>query len=177
MVNLGVINWCSVALDYRSRKIAWKAKGREAARAIVPRPARTALKRLLGRDSDSSGSLVPFGQLWRARLRRISDEATRLKPGSYCEVRYEDLLADPTHTLRVVADALAIECSPKWLASASRLIRPGNVRKVDNREVYRELSDAVRDTLVEYGYCQLPPDGEGAAAGERASTRYLDVAS
>ena len=152
MVNRDVINWCSVAFDYRARRIAWEERVKESARAIIPPVARPVIKKLLGRGDEDSVSLAPYGRLWRARLRRISDEATRLKPGTYCEIRYEELLSEPAQALAVVAKTLEVECSSKWLESAAGIIRPNSARKSNASEIHREMIDTVGDTMSKYGY-------------------------
>ena len=156
MVQRDVINWCSVAFDYRSRRLAWEQRVTDAARDALPRPARLLIKKLLGRgngdNASIAASIAPYGRLWRARLRRISDEATRLRPGTYCEVRYEDLLSDPAQVLTTVAKTLEVECSSSWLESAARIIKPRNPKKAGASIIHQEMIDVVGDTMSKYGY-------------------------
>jgi hypothetical protein len=57
-------------------------------------------------------------------MRRIRDEVSRLAEGSYLEVRYEELLAEPMAVLRVVADHLQLESHADWLERSVAIVRP-----------------------------------------------------
>jgi hypothetical protein len=103
MVSLGVNNWCPISFN------GYYRMGEALERRAAP---------------DRGQSLAPYTRLWESRLRRIMDEATRLRPGAYLEVAYEDLLADPKQQIARVAAFLEVPASVDWLASAADLVHP-----------------------------------------------------
>jgi hypothetical protein len=61
-------------------------------------------------------------------MRRIRDEASRLRAGSYREVRYEDLEDAACEVLRGVAEWLGLPESDGWPETAAEMVRrPGRV--------------------------------------------------
>lgn len=68
--------------------------------------------------------LTAFIDLWFLRLMRTWDEATRLRQGTYLEVRYEALIRDPVAILEDIRSFLGFEASPAWIAEAADLIDP-----------------------------------------------------
>lgn len=65
-----------------------------------------------------------FVSSWERRLARIRREAAGLHPGSYLEVRYEQLVEGPAAVVRVIASHLSLEPTDAWLAACSSLVRP-----------------------------------------------------
>ncbi len=70
-----------------------------------------------GREQEVDRS--DFVDLWYRRLLRIRNESERLKPGSYLEIRHEDVIADPAGTLRTIADFTDLRSDETWLRTAS----------------------------------------------------------
>lgn len=102
MVSLEVNNWCPISFNgyYRLGEI----RKRRA-------------------SADRGESLVEYTRLWESRLRRIKDEATRLRQGTYLEVAYEDLLADPKQQIARMAAFLEIPATRDWLVCATEIVR------------------------------------------------------
>jgi len=98
MASLRIINWCPVSFDsyYRindiNPPIILKKIG-----SLFPESVRSIGKAILygKRETNEKESLVPFIDIWSARIKKISDESTRLKKGSYFEVKYENILNNP----------------------------------------------------------------------------------
>ncbi|MGH6692654.1 MAG: sulfotransferase family protein, partial [Gammaproteobacteria bacterium] len=68
-----------------------------------------------------------FATLWERRLRRIRDEASRLRPGSLIELRFEALLDRPEETLRTLARFLGLEAPGAWLDRAAARVDRGRL--------------------------------------------------
>lgn len=68
------------------------------------------------------GAPERFADLWYDRLLRIRDEAARLVPGSYMELRHEELTGDPEPLLRRIARFTGLAEEPGWLATATALV-------------------------------------------------------
>ena len=95
MVSNGYDNWCSLSYD----RLYEKYQRRE-----LP--------------------LEAYVASWRRRMERIRDEATRLRPGSYLELRYDALQDAPAAVLKQAADWLELEADAAWLDRAAALVRP-----------------------------------------------------
>jgi hypothetical protein len=84
-----------------------------------------------GRDAVASLMEMPWNKSdiyraiasWNAGVDRARAAARRLGPGSFHELRYEDLVADPQATLQVLCDFLGEEFDPA-------MTEPANVAKV-----------------------------------------------
>jgi len=67
-----------------------------------------------------------FLRLWRFRVERARSEAKSLAEGTYVEVRYESLTAEPKPALRRIAAFTGlVRRDESWLAAAAALIEPG----------------------------------------------------
>lgn len=102
---------------------------------------------------------VDFVELWYLRLSRIRDEATRLRPGSYLEVRFEDLIERPQRVLQEIAGFVDVPVTSTWLNEAADLVdvdrihcRAREIRGEDLRSHHREL-------LSSLGYRRSSTDG------------------
>jgi len=97
---------------------------------------------------------------WARRLTKIRTEAARLRPGSYLEVRYEQLIEGPTVVLGEIADWLGLEPSDTWLGRAAGLVRPGPGRS-RRADAFRTLTAQHLRALNEAGgvsFLAFPPD-------------------
>ncbi|MBV8201223.1 MAG: sulfotransferase [Acidobacteria bacterium] len=103
-------------------------------------------------ESDREPALQDFIGLWAHRLRRALDDSRRLRPGSYREVRYEDLLRDPGAEMARLAEFLGVASPREWLAQVQRVVRPGNAGRVGDRAAWEALTAAGRETLAAAGY-------------------------
>lgn len=94
-----------------------------------------------------------FADLWHDRLVRIRDEATRLSPGSYLEVRHEAVIADPAAELARIAQFAGLANDPSWLARVPTFVDPrrglGRGRPV---EVLKDFGPRPMRLLSELGY-------------------------
>jgi hypothetical protein len=97
-------------------------------------------------------ALEDYLGLWHLRLRRALDDARHLRPGSYHELRYEDLIRDPGAEMARLAAFLDLASPREWLAQARRMVRVGSVDKLGDRAVWEALTAAGRETLCELGY-------------------------
>ncbi len=96
--------------------------------------------------------LEEFVALWYWRFQRIRDEASRLLPGSYLEVRFEDLIARPAELLKQVADHVGLAADPNWLACATPLVDPRRVQCDALAIVAPRLQPAQERLLAALGY-------------------------
>jgi hypothetical protein len=81
---------------------------------------------------------IEFATLWERRLRRIRDEAGRLRPGSVMEMRFENLVERPEATLATLSRFVGLEAPPWWLARAASCVardRLSGRRAVEEREM------------------------------------------
>lgn len=101
-------------------------------------------------------------RLWRLRVSRARDEASRLESGSYLEVRYESLCAEPVGTLRGIADFLRLEKGP-WIAEAATLVDPTRGRPPHLPDAGIEVDRLTVALMRELGYgaslCTASEDG------------------
>jgi hypothetical protein len=72
-----------------------------------------------------------FSRLWHWRLMTIARQARQLPPGSYREIRYEDLVRRPESALREIASFLDLPVVPSWLTTAAGLVDPARASSVD----------------------------------------------
>ncbi|WP_299193769.1 sulfotransferase [uncultured Litoreibacter sp.] len=94
-----------------------------------------------------------FARLWHDRLQRVRDEAPSLKPGSYHEVRYEDILADPKAELRLLTDFVGISANEDWLEYAASLVQPNAGRRHKNRtEILESFDEPELQLMKALGY-------------------------
>jgi hypothetical protein len=93
-----------------------------------------------------------FFELWRRRLLRIRDEATRLPPGQYMEVDYGDLVASPARVLDRIASFLGLPVQPGWIDAAAAEVRPEQTGKNADDPEYRALGERHGDSLRQLGF-------------------------
>ena len=93
-----------------------------------------------------------FIELWYWRLLRIRDEATRLSPGSYLEVRFEDLIERPKVTLRKIATFVKVSAPENWLTKAVDLIDVDLIHNHARKIPDDEFDSRHRDLLTTLGY-------------------------
>jgi hypothetical protein len=103
-------------------------------------------------ELDRDPTLEDYMGLWTFRLRRALDDARHLRPGSYLEVRYEDLLRDPGAEISRLAKFLDVSSPREWLAQAERMVRAGKAHKIGDPAVWEMLTAAGRKTLAELDY-------------------------
>lgn len=65
-----------------------------------------------------------FAGSWLRRMARIREEAARLRPGSYLEVRYERLIESPVVVVREIAVHLELDADAAWLSRCAAMVRP-----------------------------------------------------
>jgi hypothetical protein len=119
---------------------------------------------------------------WRRRMATIRQESAALRRGSYLEVRYETLVAEPPRVLRAVAAHLGLEITDSWLDHCSRLVRPRPATEPITAEMFRELTLDDLEALNDVGgvaFLLFPPDAdldllEAALSREEATLRQLD---
>ncbi len=110
---------------------------------------------------------LPFGSYvasWRRRMIRIREESAALRNGSYLEVRYERLVAEPELVIRDVAAHLDLALTDAWLEQCSRLVRPRSVTDPVTAETFRGLTIDDLRTLNEVGgvaFLPFPPETGG----------------
>jgi hypothetical protein len=96
--------------------------------------------------------LERFVEVWRRRFERIREEAARLAPGSYLEVRFEQLVQEPRAVLTNVARFLELDASAQWLLDAASEVvreRPG---ATDRKRILAAFGKPDRALLASLGY-------------------------
>lgn len=101
---------------------------------------------------DGDLPLEGFFELWRRRLLRTRDEASRLPPGCFLEIDYRDLLSDPRGCLETVHDHLRLPGDRDWIERAAASVRSDNAGKNVDRPEYHRLTERFGETLREMGY-------------------------
>jgi putative sulfotransferase len=101
---------------------------------------------------DGEGGLIPrrqkqlrtpeeFGRFWTLSVALILSEVKHLRPDQYCEVRFEDLHADPPAFLKAVCGYFGISAGDGWIAEAVATIQPERHQRAE------ALSPAARAAL------------------------------
>lgn len=116
-------NWCSLSLDYDG-----------SAGGFPPQPMRA------------------FVDLWHHRLVRTRDEATRLKPGSYLEIRHEDIIQAPAAEIAKLCDFVQLTRNTAWLSKVETLIEPRKTGKPRPIEVLEHFDNRQLQLLDTLGY-------------------------
>lgn len=96
---------------------------------------------------------------WREFLSYGRDVGRQLPPGTYMEVRLEDLVADPERTLDEIAEHVGVQPEPRL----SRLVDPerahvGRWRQAFSEEDLQVFESEAGDLLMEFGYPLGPGD-------------------
>jgi hypothetical protein len=108
-------------------------------------------KEILRRMSDDD-PLVDYIRFWERSIRRISDESSRLQKNTYIEVRYEDLLDEPTTNIARILKFLEVKTFEDWIDSATLRIHRGKTDKVRSALLFKKMTLTSKDTLNRYGY-------------------------
>ena len=93
-----------------------------------------------------------FCELWYRRLVRTRHESQRLKPGSYIEVRHEEVLSSPVETLHYIAEQTGLRLDRTWLDSAPHQIDRKKARRPRSDTVLGHFNDLQLKLLKELGY-------------------------
>jgi len=97
-----------------------------------------------------------FADLWYHRLIRIRDEASRLKSGTYIELRHEDVLRAPDAELRRLAEFTGLRSDETWLANAGSLIDTERTTKPRPIDALDHFTAPQLDLLQSLGYAGKP---------------------
>lgn len=118
------VHWCPLAVDYQPPE--------------TPFP---------------EAEMSHFANLWHDRLVRIRDEATRLQPGSYLEVRHEAVLAKPELELTRIAEFAKLSEDPSWLARVPSFVDPNRtMARRRPMEALRHFGERPTQLLSDLGY-------------------------
>ncbi|SHH86249.1 sulfotransferase family protein [Cognatishimia maritima] len=101
---------------------------------------------------DTPPDMARYSELWHDRLTRIRNEATRLSPGSYLEVRHEDILASPQDNLDKVARFTGLRSPSEWQQQAETLINPKIANKPRPTHVLSSFAPHHLTLMRELGY-------------------------
>jgi hypothetical protein len=96
--------------------------------------------------------LEAFVGLWYRRLQRNRNEASRLRDGSYLEVRLEALAAKPVATLESIAHFVGLESPQAWLQAAAALVDPNRLSSRTDQTPAPKLTLREQELLEELGY-------------------------
>jgi hypothetical protein len=129
LVELGRQNWCPLSLDYRASTVGDRKHARSA-----------------------------FVELWYRRLMRIRNEGERLRPGSYMEVRHEDVLTSPAETLVQIARFTGLRPDSDWEQAAMGAINAKRAEKPRADKMLRHFGDKHLALMRELGYAVDLPD-------------------
>jgi len=66
--------------------------------------------------------LDTFARLWRQRIHRAREGATRLRADTYREFRYEDFVTHPETTLQALAAFVDVRPDALWIGQATQLV-------------------------------------------------------
>lgn len=97
-------------------------------------------------------ALQDYLHLWADRLRPALDDAKRLRPGTYLEIRYESLIRNPRAETDRLARFLEVSRPEEWLAQVEAMMDRDNMNKLGDGEAWRCLTAAGRETLAELDY-------------------------
>ncbi|WP_057817951.1 sulfotransferase family protein [Roseovarius indicus] len=129
LVALGHQNWCPQSLDYP------------------------------GFEGDASREqTADLVELWCRRLMRIRNESERLRPGSYIEIRHEDVLASPAATLERVARFTGLRFEADWMLAATGEIDRRKADKLRVDDVLRHFGSKYLGLMRSLGYSTDVPD-------------------
>ena len=97
-----------------------------------------------------------FLDLWYWRLQRIRNEATRLSPGNYMEVRFDELLENPGRTLSNIAEFVDLPAEHTCLSQAAARVDPSSTKSSAHDFDGTALSVRTRTLLENLGYLNAP---------------------
>jgi Sulfotransferase family len=95
---------------------------------------------------------------YRALGEGIDEIQSRLRAEELCEIRYEDVVADPSRSLSDVCHFLGLEASEEYLQGCAQLIRPSiqlsrfNVDWTESQRSEVEAMIAKRSVLTDYTF-------------------------
>jgi hypothetical protein len=101
--------------------------------------------------------LEVFASLWQRRVSRIIDEATRLHPHSLLDVRFEELVANPSETLVRLATFLDLEAPSEWLQRASSRLDRQRAEPRRRPELITAMAGRATQLMEELGYLSRLP--------------------
>lgn len=123
LVALGHQHWCPLSLDYP------------------------------GFEGDTTHhETAEYVELWYRRLMRIRNESGRLRPGSYMEVRHEDMLDAPAETLETVAQFVGLSADDAWIRAAIAEIDGKKAEKPRAEDVLQHFGGKHLELMRELGY-------------------------
>ena len=93
-----------------------------------------------------------YVELWYRRLTRIRNESDRLKPGSYLEIRHEDVLASPAETLAKIAGFAGLRRDDAWEQAAVEEINVKRAEKPRAEDMLRHFGPKHRALMRDLGY-------------------------
>jgi hypothetical protein len=96
--------------------------------------------------------LSAYAGRWNHSIRRIRDEATRIRPGTYREVRYEAILSDPEAVMAELAAFAGIDTDAAWLEGLRPHIRMEKLSPRRDSEVEAAMSGAPGELMLTLGY-------------------------
>ncbi len=101
---------------------------------------------------DGDLPLDDFFELWRRRIVRIRDEATRLPAGRYLELDYDELLRDPKPALARVCSHVGLDAHDEWIDAATAEFDAGNTGKNRGRPEFVAMTEKHAATLAALGF-------------------------
>lgn len=122
---------------------------------------RVALDFQLPSEGLPEAPIITYADLWYYRLIRIRDEANHLTVGSYKEIRFEDLIANPGGKLRDIARFVGLSNDADWLEHAASLLDKKRVERMVNHrptDILKYFSAHHLRLMEELGY---PADVSG----------------
>jgi hypothetical protein len=96
--------------------------------------------------------LERFFELWRRRLTRTRGEAARLSPGTFLEIRYEELLRTPAQALAQVHAYLGLPEPASWIDRAAEAVDRDNLGRNRDRPEYQALTSRFARELADGGF-------------------------
>ncbi len=100
--------------------------------------------------------LVLAALQWRAVVLRAREERDRIRPAVYCEIRYEDFLADPIASVEHIDEVVGMSPSPaqrEYLAGRMKVVRSDRPQRDGfEPEEWETLNALLGDLLSDLGY-------------------------
>lgn len=91
--------------------------------------------------------LASYFDMWLRRIRASTDQLRLLAPHQVLPVRYEDLLTEPSRSLRSIATFLSVAPLDEWLEQAANEVRSNNAAGNKQLEAFQRLSGERADAL------------------------------
>ncbi|MFX0205929.1 MAG: sulfotransferase [Candidatus Hodarchaeota archaeon] len=116
---------------------------------------RCSYKGRIGKYSSEAIKIKDAALFWKNVVVKTLEEARAISSSDYCEIRYEDLIRDPTQSLGSIAEFLGFYPDKKWVKKASWLAKPFFLNRIEHRmskKEYLAVAVHIYETLQRFDY-------------------------